>query len=101
MEIVVIVDIMSWFYGFMAKIRKFDLSEMWFVVIGNSRKNSKFERFAITSCIMSTIKQKQVALSHSAKDNAVIEAYGNLKDASESVIVARLFKTYQEHTETR
>ncbi len=46
---VVIVDRMSWFYGFLAKIRKFDLSEMWFVVIGNSRKNSKFERFAVTS----------------------------------------------------
>ena len=47
---------------------------------------------------MSTIKQKQAAMSHSAKDNAVIEAYGNLKDASESVIVARLFKMYQELT---
>ena len=47
---------------------------------------------------MSTIKQKQAAMSHSAKDTAVLEAYGNLKDASESVIVARLFKMYQELT---
>lgn len=36
--------------------------------------------------------------AHRANDLAVLEAYGFPKDASESVIVARLFKMYQELT---
>ena len=32
-----------------AKIRKFDLCDLWIVFIGNSQNNSKFEKFAITS----------------------------------------------------
>ena len=35
------------------------------------------------------------------KDLAVFEAYGFPKDASESEIVARLFKMYQELTENK
>ena len=31
------------------KDKEVRFEQMWFVVIGNSRKNSKFERFAITS----------------------------------------------------
>ena len=38
--------------------------------------------------------------AHRANDLAVLEAYGFPKDASESEIVARLFKMYQELTET-
>ena len=37
--------------------------------------------------------------AHRANDLAVFEAYGFPKDASESEIVARLFKMYQELTE--
>ena len=37
--------------------------------------------------------------AHRANDLAVLEAYGFPKDASESEIVARLFKMYQELTE--
>ena len=37
--------------------------------------------------------------AHRANDAAVLEAYGFPKDASESEIVARLFKMYQELTE--
>ena len=36
--------------------------------------------------------------AHRANDAAVLEAYGFSKDATESVIVARLFKMYQELT---
>ena len=36
--------------------------------------------------------------AHRANDAAVLEAYGFPKDASESEIVARLFKMYQELT---
>ena len=36
--------------------------------------------------------------AHRANDAAVLEAYGFPKDASESDIVARLFKMYQEIT---
>ncbi|MBR5034722.1 MAG: methylase [Bacteroidales bacterium] len=36
--------------------------------------------------------------AHSANDAAVLEAYGFPKDATESEIVARLFKMYQELT---
>ena len=36
--------------------------------------------------------------AHRANDLAVLEAYGFPKDASESEIVARLFKLYQELT---
>ena len=36
--------------------------------------------------------------AHRANDLAVLEAYGFPKDASESEIVARLFKMYQELT---
>ena len=36
--------------------------------------------------------------AHRANDTAVLEAYGFPKDATESEIVARLFKTYQELT---
>ncbi len=38
--------------------------------------------------------------AHRANDLAVLEAYGFPKDASESEIVARLFKMYQELTDT-
>ena len=37
--------------------------------------------------------------AHSANDAAVLEAYGFPKDATESEIVARLFKMYQKLTE--
>jgi len=37
--------------------------------------------------------------AHRANDAAVLEAYGFPKDATESDIVARLFKMYQELTE--
>ena len=36
--------------------------------------------------------------AHRANDAAVLEAYGFPKDASESEIVARLFKMYKELT---
>lgn len=36
--------------------------------------------------------------AHHANDSAVLEAYGFSKDASESEIVSRLFKLYQELT---
>ena len=36
--------------------------------------------------------------AHRANDAAVLEAYGFPKDATESDIVARLFKMYQELT---
>ena len=36
--------------------------------------------------------------AHHTNDNAVLKAYGFPKDASESDIVARLFKMYQELT---
>lgn len=36
--------------------------------------------------------------AHRANDAAVLEAYGFPKDASESEIVARLFKMYQDLT---
>lgn len=36
--------------------------------------------------------------AHRANDAAVLEAYDFLKDATESDIVARLFKRYQELT---
>jgi hypothetical protein len=36
--------------------------------------------------------------AHRANDAAVLEAYGLPKDATESDIVARLFKMYQELT---
>ena len=36
--------------------------------------------------------------AHRANDAAVLEAYGFSKDATESDIVARLFKMYQELT---
>ncbi|MBR3286649.1 MAG: methylase [Bacteroidales bacterium] len=36
--------------------------------------------------------------AHRANDSAVLEAYGFPKDATESDIVARLFKMYQELT---
>lgn len=39
--------------------------------------------------------------AHRANDAAVLEAYGFPKDASESEIVARLFKMYQELTEKK
>ena len=39
--------------------------------------------------------------AHRANDLAVLEAYGFPKDASESEIVARLFKMYQELTEKK
>ncbi len=39
--------------------------------------------------------------AHRANDAAVLEAYGFPKDASESDIVARLFKMYQELTEKK
>ena len=47
---------------------------------------------------MSTIKQKQAAKAYRANDVAVLEGYGFPKDATESEIVARLFKMYQELT---
>ena len=37
--------------------------------------------------------------AHRANDAAVLEAYGFPKDATESDIVARLFKMYQELTQ--
>ena len=37
--------------------------------------------------------------AHHANDAAVLEAYGFPKDATESEIVARLFKMYQELTQ--
>jgi hypothetical protein len=37
--------------------------------------------------------------AHRANDAAVLEAYGFPKDATESEIVARLFKMYQKLTE--
>ena len=37
--------------------------------------------------------------AHRANDAAVLEAYGFPKDATESDIVARLFKMYQELTD--
>ena len=37
--------------------------------------------------------------AHRANDAAVLEAYGFPKDATESEIVARLFKMYQELTQ--
>ena len=37
--------------------------------------------------------------AHQANDTAVLEAYGFPKDATESDIVARLFKMYQELTQ--
>ena len=40
----------------------------------------------------------ELLLAHRANDAAVLEAYGFPKDASESEIVARLFKMYQELT---
>ena len=39
-----------------------------------------------------------VCKAHHANDTAVLEAYGFPKDATESDIVARLFKMYQELT---
>lgn len=36
--------------------------------------------------------------AHRANDAAVLEAYGFPKDATESELVARLFKLYQELT---
>ena len=45
-----------------------------------------------TSAIMETGTKQQKA----TKDLAVLEAYGFPKDATESEIVARLFKMYQE-----
>ena len=39
--------------------------------------------------------------AHRANDAAVLEAYGFPKDASESDIVATLFKMYQELTEKK
>ena len=47
---------------------------------------------------MSTIKQKQAAKANFANYTAVLDAYGFPKDASESEIVARLFKLYQKLT---
>jgi hypothetical protein len=39
--------------------------------------------------------------AHRANDAAVLEAYGFPKDATESDIVARLFKMYQELTRNK
>ena len=41
----------------------------------------------------------ELTKAHRANDTAVLEAYGFPKDATESEIVARLFKMYQELTE--
>jgi hypothetical protein len=52
------------------------------------------------------IEIHRIASPHSARvpranNAAVLEAYGFPKDASESEIVARLFKMYQELTEKK
>ena len=45
-----------------------------------------------------TVMPPELRKAHRANDAAVLEAYGFPKDATESVIVARLFKMYQELT---
>ena len=46
----------------------------------------------------SPIAVPELRKAHRANDAAVLEAYGFPKDATESDIVARLFKMYQELT---
>ncbi|MCR5276312.1 MAG: methylase [Bacteroidales bacterium] len=45
-----------------------------------------------------TLMPPELRRAHRANDAAVLEAYGFPKDATESDIVARLFKMYQELT---
>ena len=45
-----------------------------------------------------TLMPPELRKAHRANDAAVLEAYGFPKDASESDIVARLFKMYQDLT---
>lgn len=60
-----------------------------------SLKIRYFCDYTETTAIMETGAKQQKAV----KDLAVLEAYCFPKDASESEIVARLFKMYQELTE--
>ena len=46
-----------------------------------------------------TVMPPELRKAHRANDAAVLEAYGFPKDATESDIVARLFKMYQELTQ--
>ena len=46
-----------------------------------------------------TVMSPELRRAHRANDAAVLEAYGFPKDATESDIVARLFKMYQELTQ--
>ena len=48
-----------------------------------------------------TVMPPELRRAHRANDAAVLEAYGFPKDATESDIVARLFKMYQELTRTK
>ncbi|MBR1632289.1 MAG: class I SAM-dependent DNA methyltransferase [Bacteroidales bacterium] len=48
-----------------------------------------------------TLMPPELRRAHRANDAAVLEAYGFPKDATESDIVARLFKMYQELTRTK
>ena len=59
-----------------------------------SLKNRYYCRYTETTAIMETGTKQQKA----GNGLAVLEAYGFPKDASESEIVARLFKMYQELT---
>ena len=60
----------------------------------------KYPEASMADLYSNIILFPELMTAHRANDTAVLEAYGFPKDASESDIVARLFKMYQDLTIT-
>ena len=61
--------------------------------------SAKYRHSSLADLYDETVMPVELRRAHRANDAAVLEAYGFPKDATESDIVARLFKMYQDLTQ--